>query len=328
MDFTTTLQKYLSGGLLPDKVATTMRQMYEGYVLSGRMSPAVDALVTKYLDLVYEQCQTPFIFEPFHKAKRTPFDYYRFGLDLLRPLMDSERSVLLEPSVLEEMNASLEKGDNIILLANHQSESDPQLLSLLLEKQYPRLAENIIFVAGDRVVTDPVAIPVSMGCNLLCIYSKKHIDNPPEQKEKKQRHNQKTMKLMSQLLSEGGKCIYVAPSGGRDRLGPSGKVEVAPFDPNSLEMFRLMAGQSAHPTHFHTLALDTFDRLPPPRDVEKEIGEARTVSYGPIKALFGPEVDFSKIPGSTSTDRQERRQAIAEALWQKVNTDYTAILNL
>lgn len=326
MDFVTTWQHYLDEGVLPVKVATTMRQMYDGYVLSKRLSPEVDTLLTKYLELVYEHSKNPFKFEPFHKAIRAPFDYYRFGLDIIRPLVDWERSVLLEPAILEAMNTAVHQGDNIILLANHQTESDPQLLSVLLEKQYPHLAENIIFVAGDRVVTDPVAIPVSMGCNLLCIYSKKHIDNPPEQKWEKQRHNQKTMQLMRQLLREGGKCIYVAPSGGRDRLGANGKVEVAPFDPNSLEMFRLMAEQSAHPTHFHTLALATFDRLPPPKSVEKEIGETRTVSYGPIKALFGPKIDFAKI--SSSTDRQQRRQDVAEALWQKVHTDYTRLLDL
>ncbi len=99
----------------------------------------------------------------------------------------------------------------------------------------------MIFVAGERVITDPLAVPFSMGRNLLCIFSKRYIDHPPEQKMKKQLHNKRTMELMSELLSEGGKAIYVAPSGGRDRPNADGVVEIAPFDPQSIEMFYLMA---------------------------------------------------------------------------------------
>ena len=44
-----------------------------------------------------------------------------------------------------------------------------------------------------QVTTDVVAVPFSKARNLLCIYSKRHIDNPPEEKSKKMRHNAKTM---------------------------------------------------------------------------------------------------------------------------------------
>src|SRR5690606_4917236 len=128
---------------------------------------------------------------------------------------------------------------NVVLLANHQTETDPQIISILLEKSHARIAEQIIYVAGERVITDPLAIPFSMGCNLLCIYSKRYINSPPELKNEKQLHNKSTMELMSRLLKEGGKIIYVAPSGGRDRRSSSGKVEVASFDPQSIEMFSL-----------------------------------------------------------------------------------------
>jgi glycerol-3-phosphate O-acyltransferase len=33
------------------------------------------------------------------------------------------------------------------------------------------------------VITDPLAIPFSMGCDLICIYSKKYIDVIPEKRE-------------------------------------------------------------------------------------------------------------------------------------------------
>ena len=53
---------------------------------------------------------------------------------------------------------------------------------VLLDPEVPGFAEDTIFVAGDRVTTDLLAQPFSMGRNLLCIFSKKHIENPPEQK--------------------------------------------------------------------------------------------------------------------------------------------------
>jgi len=58
------------------------------------------------------------------------------------------------------------------------------------------------------------------------------------------------MELMSELLSEGGKAIYVAPSGGRDRPNAQGVVEIAPYDPQSIEMFYLMTQRAGHLTHF------------------------------------------------------------------------------
>ena len=60
---------------------------------------------------------------------------------------------------------------------------------------------------------------------------------------------------MSSLLSEGGKVIYVAPSGGRDRKNLNDKIVVAPFDPQSIEMFSLMARKAKKPTHFYPLSL-------------------------------------------------------------------------
>ena len=66
---------------------------------------------------------------------------------------------------------------------------------------------DTIFVAGDRVQTDAIAVPFSMGRDLLCIYSKKHIENPPELKGEKSKHNRLVMKTMAKLFKEGGKCI-------------------------------------------------------------------------------------------------------------------------
>ena len=180
----------------------------------------------------------------------------------------------------------------------------------------------MIFVAGERVLTDPLASPFSMGRNLLCIYSKRYIDFPPELKTKKQLHNKKTMELMSELLSEGGKCIYVAPSGGRDRIGSSGKVELAPFDPQSIEMFYLMAKKAHTPTHFYPLSLSTYDVLPPPQTIQIELGEMRSAQRVGIHATFGKEFNMEYFPGSDFSDKHARRQAKADAIFSLVQQEY------
>lgn len=49
-----------------------------------------------------------------------------------------------------------------------QTEADPQVISLLMEREgYGELASQLINVAGHRVTTDPLAIPFSMGRNLF-----------------------------------------------------------------------------------------------------------------------------------------------------------------
>jgi len=275
--------------------------------------------------LATAQFERPFVFEPYHQKMRQPFDYYQFGLDFVRPLIDLPHSKVHGFNIVNEIDRQLKQGENVILLANHQTEADPQVISILLGQTHPSLAEKVIYVAGERVVTDPVAIPFSMGCDLLCIYSKRYIDNPPELKMEKQLHNKRTMELMSRLLHEGGKIIYVAPSGGRDRMGSSGKVEVAPFDPQSLEMLHLMAKRAKTPTHFYPLTLVTYDILPPPKAVQMELGEERIVERAAAHLVFLPEFDMEKFSGSEENDKMIRRTHRANEIWKIVNEHHNRL---
>lgn len=45
-----------------------------------------------------------------------------------------------------------------------------QVWALLLEATHPGLATDVVYVAGDRVVTDPLCKPFSMGRNLFCVH--------------------------------------------------------------------------------------------------------------------------------------------------------------
>ena len=292
MDRNSTLKQQLerlrTEGALSPKAREILLDFYESY-RTATGSQFQERLFATFLKLVIEQFSNPFSFAPYHQKVHSPFDYYHFGLDFLRPLIDLPHSEVRHLSRLDTIQKQLRAGENVILLANHQTEGDPQAISILLEHTHPEIAAQIIYVAGERVVTDPLAIPFSMGCDLLCIYSKRYIDHPPDEKEEKLHHNRRTLDQMRQLLHEGGKIIYVAPSGGRDRKNSQGTIEVAPFDPNSVEMFYLMAQKARTPTHFYPLALATYNLLPPPDAIQRELGEVRRAHHTPVAIAFGAE---------------------------------------
>jgi glycerol-3-phosphate O-acyltransferase len=272
-----------------------------------------------FFDLVFEQLRSPHPFTPYNKKIRHPIDYHKFSLDFIRPLIDLAHSTVVGTETLNTIEEQLRRGENAVFLANHQTEPDPQVIAIMLEKTHPKLSEEIIYVAGERVITDPLAVPFSLGCDLLCIYSKRYIDRPPELKTQKQHHNKSTMELMSRLLSAGGKAIYVAPSGGRDRKDGRGQVPVAPFDPQSVEMFYLMAKKAKTPTHFYPLALSTYDLLPPPEIIQVELGEQRVAKRTAVHLAFGPECDLE----NAVKEKEERRKLRAERVWTKVVEMYT-----
>ena len=333
MNFSAKLEAAVAEGALPVKLHSILTKFYTSYSQAvsknGHSMAQYEPVLKDFLDQIITHINRPFVFEPYHQGVRSPFDFYALGQDMLRPLVIFEKSKVLGLESLEKMHAQLAKKENVILLSNHQTEPDPQAISLLLEKTYPKFAEEIIFVAGHRVVTDPLAVPLSLGRNLLCIYSKKYIEHPPEKKEEKQLHNQRTMKKMAQLLSEGGKTIFVAPSGGRDRPNTEGKLEVAKFDAQSIEMFWLISQQAEHPTHFYPLALSTYHLLPPPNSQEKETketSEKRQAQCTPIHLCFGKEIDMEHFPGSDIKDKRQKRKIRADYIWELVKNDFSSLI--
>lgn len=272
---------------------------------------------------VADEVNTPSTFEPYHEAVFSPSDYYQFGIDFMNVLVEHPVKIMGQDH-LENIARTLKAGHNVVLFANHQTEPDPQLISIALMHKYPDIAKNMIFVAGERVITDPLAIPFSKGRNLLCIYSKRYIDHPPELKLQKQLHNKKTMEKMSELLKEGGKIIYVAPSGGRDRKNPNGDIQVAPFDPQSLEMFILMARKAKTKTVFHTLALSTYYLMPPPEGIQIELGEDRLCNKTKIGFYFGAAIDLEKY--NDLGDKHIQREKRAQDLTLEVNDHFHALL--
>jgi len=329
MHFLEKLHTLEKEGMISGEIRSVLTGFYHSYesaiAANGGDVSLQSPLLNKFLDLVVDQKRNPHTFGSYHEKIVEPFDYYHFGIDFLRPIVKLDQSTIVGEDKVVEMESHLNKGENVVIFSNHQIEPDPQAISLLLEKSHPDLAQNMIFVAGHRVTTDPLTVPFSLGRNLLCIFSKNYIEHPPEKKSEKVRHNQRTMKTMRELLTEGGKCIYVAPSGGRDRRSAEGVIEVAPFDAQSIEMFWLTAKHSTTPTHFYPLALSTYDILPPPDKVKVALGESRETKSSPIHLAFGTEIGMENFPGSENPDKKQRRAFRAEYIWNVVKELYNKI---
>ena len=110
------------------------------------------------------------------------------------------------------------------------------------------------YVAGDRVVTDLLCKPFSMGKNLLCVHSKKHMNDDPSQKSAKMKQNLNTVKAMQRLLKKGGLLIWIAPAGGRDRRDADGQITPGNWDPAAVEMMRKLGTKKGMTkTHYYPL---------------------------------------------------------------------------
>ena len=247
-------------------------------------------------------------------------DFYEFGCAFFRTVMDLEKSVVLGQENIQRMIQQIEAGENVVLFANHQSEADPQVVSAGLELEgHGQLAADMIYVAGHKVTTDPLAVPFSMGRNLLCIHSKKHINADPETKPVKQKQNMRAMNSLLDSFKKGGTILWVAPSGGRDRRDlETGKVPLAPFDNKTIDIFRLMGNKSKVPTHYYTLAMVSYELCPPPDYVVPGVGEPRNVRFVPVGLYFGKELE--------NVGGLEHRQTFSHEAMEQCEADYNTLL--
>lgn len=319
-------------GTMPHKLYAILKDFHNSYLkavlTSGCSSDTGEQLFRQLVELACQHIEHPHFFHIFHRSLRAPFDYYQFGLDFIRPLIDFKRSAVLGLNYVDQMIDQLQRQENVILLANHQTEPDPQIIDLLVTPHRSNFVSQMIFIAGHRVVKDPVAVPMSLGRNLLCIYSKKYIEHPPEERHKKILHNQRTMQKMKDLLNQGGQCIYVAPSGGRDRPNTTGYVDIDPLNPQSLEMFWLMAKRASHPTHFYPLSLLTYPLFPPPYSVEKELGEKREAYYNPVYLAFGKEIQMDDDSDNMHVNKKDQRQQRAKWVEEIIRNNYQQLVQL
>ncbi|KAK3153406.1 hypothetical protein QOZ80_2BG0172080 [Eleusine coracana subsp. coracana] len=329
-EFILGVRKELENGKLPADVASNLEELYCNYknaVLQNGDPNAYEIMISNMMtmfDRVLLDCQDPFTFPPYHKAIREPFDYYMFGQNYIRPLVDFRNSFVGNISVFRDMEEKLRQGHNVVLMSNHQTEADPAIIALLLEKTNPWISENIVYIAGDRVVTDPLCKPFSMGRNLICVYSKKHMNDYPELIEMKRRSNTRSLKEMALLLRGGSQIIWIAPSGGRDRPDPlTGEWCPAPFDTSSVDNMRRLLEHSGTPGHIYPLSLLCYEIMPPPQQVEKEIGERRMISFHGVGLSAAEEMKYEEIANTKNID--EGRELFAKTLYDSVVNQYNVL---
>ncbi|KAG6636253.1 hypothetical protein I3843_11G097500 [Carya illinoinensis] len=326
------IRKEREAGKLPPDIALGMEVLYHNYKTAVFESgnPRADEVVlsnmTVALDRMFSDVEEPFDFSPYHKALREPFDYYLFGQNYIRPLVDFRNSYVGNISLFYEMEEKLQQGHNIVLMSNHQTEADPAVIALLLEATNPSIAERMTYVAGDRVLIDPLCKPFSMGRNLICVYSKKHMNDVPEFVEMKRKANTRSLKEMALLLRGGSQIIWIAPSGGRDRPYPQTQEWYpAPFDASSVDNMRRLAEHSGTPGHIYPLAILCHDIMPPPPHVEKEIGEERVISFHGVGVSVAPGINFSEISAACENPEEQAKEAYTHALHNSVTEQYNVL---
>ncbi|KAL3500006.1 hypothetical protein ACH5RR_039099 [Cinchona calisaya] len=330
-DLLSGIRKAAEAGSLPLSVSQGMEELYQNYRNAVHQSgdPKAPELVLSNMALAFDRIfmdvKDPFEFSSYHEAIREPFDYYMYGQNYIRPLIDFRNSYIGNISLFNEIGEKLLQGDNIVLMSNHQTEADPAAIALLLESTNPNLSEKMTYVAGDRVITDPLCKPFSMGRNLLCVYSKKHMNDVPELVEMKRRANTKSLKEMALLLRGGSTIIWIAPSGGRDRPDPvSGEWFPALFDASSVDNMRRLVEHSGVPGHIYPLAILCHDIMPPPLQVEKEIGEKRVISFHGAGLSVAPEISFHDLAASLE-DPEKSKAAYTQALYDSVCEQYNVL---
>ncbi|KAL0650123.1 hypothetical protein Bca4012_092814 [Brassica carinata] len=310
------IRKEKEAGTLPPNVASGMEELYWNYknaVLSSGAS-AADETVISNMSLAFDRMllgvEHPYTFNPYHKAIREPFDYFHFVHTYIRPLIDFKNSYVGNASIFSELEDKIRQGHNIVLISNHQSEADPAVISLLLEAQCPYIGENIVSLRA---------------MNLICVYSKNHMNDDPELVDMKRKANTRSLKEMATLLRSGSQLIWIAPSGGRDRPNPStGEWFPAPFDPSSVDNMRRLVEHSGTPGHIYPMSLLCYDIMPPPPKVEKEIGERRLVGFHGTGLSVAPEISFSDVT-SDCNNPNEAKEAYSQALYKSVNEQYKTL---
>uniref|UniRef100_R7W5C7 Glycerol-3-phosphate acyltransferase, chloroplastic n=1 Tax=Aegilops tauschii TaxID=37682 RepID=R7W5C7_AEGTA len=289
-EFVLRVRKEVERGKLRPDVADNFENLYYNYknavnilpvsclVLQNGDPNAYQIMLSNMMDLfdrVLLDEENPFTFQPYHKAIREPFDYYTFGQNYIRPLVDFRNSYVGNISVFSDMENQLRQGHNVVLMSNHQTEADPAVIALSLERSNPWISENIVYVAGDRVLTDPLCKPFSMG-------------------------------------SGGSHIIWIAPSGGRDRPDPlTGEWHPAPFDASAVDNMRRLLEHSGVPGHIYPLSLLCYEIMPPPQQIEKEIGEQRVISFHGVGLSVAEEIKYGDV---TAQSRNADEGIVAEPL--------------
>jgi glycerol-3-phosphate O-acyltransferase len=334
------LEKLSAAGKLPKPLLEQWRDFYASYrgaVVGSGAHGAGEELAARVqatiADTVFNQMaggDAAYEFPSAHRRLLEPYDYYQFGQRYVGSLIDFESSVLGRPDRWRALAEQLARGDNVVLLANHQTEADPGVFAHMLASSHPGLAEEVNYVAGDRVVTDALCKPFSMGRNLFCVHSKRHMGDDPVARAAKMETNRRTLVAMQRALNAGGCLLWIAPAGGRDRPDPAtGAWKPDRWDPAAVELMRNLAARAKPQGHIYPMAMYSWPVMPPPKSVEKALGERRVTAYSGVGISLCEELtaeELAAAPRDAGAEDKERAQrALAEAAQQRVADEYARL---
>lgn len=322
--FMAALASEVESGRIPKQLVPLWTDFFGNYkkaILSADLPTHDIKLVAEVqasiADTVINQFANPYKFPSFHQSMTEPYDYFEFGQKYVGSLIDFTKSYLGHRERFDEIEKQLEAGDNVIIYANHQSEADPGIWAHMLMHTHPKLAKQICYVAGDRVVSDPLCVPFSMGRNLYCVHSKRHMEDDPDTKAEKSAMNRQTLRNMGMAFAKGGTLLWIAPAGGRDRPGDDGVYVPGKFDPAAVELMRALSvkaeNKAGTKSHFYPFAMYSAPLMPPPKTVEKGLGERRMVNFTGVGISVGEEMDVKAVVEAVP-DASENKEAVAAAV--------------
>lgn len=297
----------------------TLIDFLDKYINSVRINKSCSA--HKVLDLFsqfvegFKKYRT-FSFSNLHHYDK---DFYQWSLDFWSPLIDKEKSQFLGIENMKKIAKWKEEKHNIFLIGNHHIEADANIIRYFFKNfGYENLSKEIIFIGGHKIRVDPLSKPFTASANILCVYSKKYIENPIHLKEEKIAFNIKSLSILQNLLNEGNKIIWFTPSGGRDRKGSDGTIKISPFDPKIIQTFYVFAKKSKVKMHFVGLALNTYNLCQPPDTIDvDEIEKERTCTFTPIHVNLGEDI-FDIYPNMKNEELCPNMYAYVNKLYEHI----------
>ncbi|KDO50322.1 hypothetical protein CISIN_1g033699mg [Citrus sinensis] len=87
---------------------------------------------------------------------------------------------------------------------------------------------------------------------------------------------------------------------------------------------RRLAEHSGIPGHIYPLALLCHDIMPPPPQVEREVGEKRVISFHGAGLSVAPEISFADII-TASKNPEEAKEVYTQAFYNSVTEQYNVL---
>lgn len=125
------------------------------------------------------------------------------------------------------------------------------------------------------------------------------------------------------MFKAGGSLLWIAPSGGRDRIDEgTGKYKPGVFDPSAVQLIKRLLEKSdkQHRGHVYPMAMASAEIMPPPRAVEKNLGEERVLNHHGVGISLGEEIVDAEVPGLEGAE--DASQAYSDHLYALVTELY------